>query len=67
MKQKMIYIFLFICCLGFFSSAKQNEKNCKNDCPYQLNKQKCSKQIQTAVDKETVTDISPFSLFMFNI
>ncbi len=49
MKKKIVYMLAFICCMSFFSAAKQAEKNynkdtaCeKKDCKHPLSKEPAS-------------------------
>lgn len=66
MKQTFFYILTFICCLSFFSFARQSRKICYNNSSSQPCKLKCEKERRPAKE-ETGFDFSPFNLFLFSI
>jgi hypothetical protein len=70
MKQKTFYISviaILCCCMTLFSSAEQNGSKCDSRPPRQVSRQKCSKQVPVKAAKPAEYDLSPLSLFLFNI
>jgi hypothetical protein len=63
MKQKTFYMLAIICCMSFFSDAKQSCR--QNDIPVykSVNKKNCIKKDQPA----TGYDISPMRFLIFSI
>jgi hypothetical protein len=67
MKRKVIYLVALICCMSFFSSAKQNGKNCEKKHCCLLQKQNAAKQSGVTIPGSTGFDLSPLQLFVFSI
>lgn len=65
MKKKIIYMLAFICCLSFFSSAKQIGIGCIKKCSY--DKASSVKQEPAKARKVTPATIRPFNFYLFNI
>ncbi|MBL7738608.1 MAG: hypothetical protein JNK14_05270 [Chitinophagaceae bacterium] len=66
MKRKAIYLFLIICSLSLFSSAKQMGKGAE----YDMNKEECvSKKARSCgpPDRAAAYEISPLRLFLLSI
>lgn len=61
MKQKIIYMLAIVCCMSFFSAAKQNDSKCNLRC--------CKTAIKTKpvnqAEQETGFNFSPLRLFIF--
>ena len=66
MKQKIIYMLVFVCCLSLFSSAKQVEMKCIKKCP--APKTQAVKEKPAKPKKITATgNARPFNFYLFNI
>jgi len=65
MKQKIIYMLAFICCLGLLSSAKQMDNECIKKC--KADKVSKQKPAPVKAKKLASADLRPFHFFLFNI
>ena len=63
MKKKIIYMLVVFCCLSFYSSAKQVDKNCTRKCSLC----KCVKKSPVKAKKITATGLRPFNFYLINI
>ena len=63
MKQKTFYLLAIICCMSFFSAAKQVDSNCNRHLPKNSIKVKSIKQTKQAVGY----DVSPMRFLIFAI
>jgi hypothetical protein len=64
MKKKIIYMLAVFCCLSFYSSAKQVDKNCTKKCCVC----KCgAKKTPAKAKKIAATSIRPFNFYLINI
>jgi len=63
MKQKIFYMLAIICCMSFFSAAKQNDSNCNLHSPKNAVKAKSIKQAKQNIGY----DVSPMRFLIFAI
>jgi hypothetical protein len=63
MKQKIFCMLAIICCMSFFSAAKQNGKKCDNSLPRPANSRKYIKE----TGWETGFDLSPLRFFVLTM
>ncbi|TAL51066.1 MAG: hypothetical protein EPN92_01030 [Chitinophagaceae bacterium] len=63
MKQRIVYLFVFVCCLGLLTSAKHPKNNCTKAAAH-IKKEKNDKRNQAAVQ---VIELSPLFQFVFSI
>lgn len=66
MKKKIVYMLAFICCMSFFSAAKQARKNCNKISAYSM-LQKCKKPLTKETQGGIGIDLSPLNFFLGNI
>lgn len=67
MKIKILYIFVIISCLSFFSSAKQIMRTRDVETSCSTNKKKEASPAGTKNPGRTEFDLSPLKLFLFSI
>jgi len=65
MKKKIIYMLALICCLNFYSSAKQAGTNCPKKCC--VDKAVGLKKQPAKIKKITTANIRPLHFYLFNI
>jgi len=63
MKQKIFFMLAIICCISFFSAAKQNNNKCNRHFYKTEGKTKCVKQTKEV----TEYDVSPMRFLLFAI
>ena len=66
MKNKIIYLAIFIFSASLITSAKKINNNCSKTCA-ELNRKECKEPKKTETEKEAEVDIPSIGLFFFNI
>ena len=67
MKQRTIYLLIFICCMSLFTAANGNAKNCNAVSSCKENIEKLDGKAEATAPEEMKFNFSPMDLFVLSI